>query len=97
MPKKNNKLEKLADLEKIDETSIEGTSVEETLIKETGIDAKPKEKTIPVKKFTKNQIKRAKKFKNYADIITVCIKEDEMLTITQAQKRVEDFLKGKVK
>lgn len=85
MPKKN--------IDKLEETGV-GVGVE------VGVEAvveKSEKAKISVKKFSKNQIKRSNKFKNFADIITVSIKEDEMLTVAEVQKRVDDFLKGKVK
>lgn len=50
-----------------------------------------------VKYYSKSQIIRSKKFRDFTDIISVSIKDDELLSVEQAKKRIDDFLKGKVK
>ena len=48
-------------------------------------------------KFTKSELLTAKILKNRKDILNVLIKDDEKLSIREAQERIEKFMKGKVK
>lgn len=48
-------------------------------------------------KFTKTELLTAKILKNRKDILSVLIKDDEKLSIREAQERIEKFMKGKVK
>jgi len=49
------------------------------------------------KKFTKLELLSAKIFKNRKDILSVLVKDDEKLSISEAQEKIEKFMKGKVK
>lgn len=48
-------------------------------------------------KFTKSELLTAKILKNRKDILSVLIKDDEKLSIREAQEIIEKFMKGKVK
>lgn len=48
-------------------------------------------------KFTKKELLSAKIFKNRKDILSVLVKDDEKLSINEAQEKIEKFMKGKVK
>lgn len=47
-------------------------------------------------KFTKNQVKRSAKFMKYRDIISVCMQDDELISLDELQEKIDKFLKGKV-
>lgn len=49
------------------------------------------------KKFTKEQILASKKYADRADLLSVLIKDNEKCALTEVDKRIEDFKKGKVK
>mgnify|MGYP000801591664 CR=1 FL=1 len=46
--------------------------------------------------FSKEQILKSTAFTNRKDILTVLIKDDEELTLTEVQNRLDKFMKGKV-
>ncbi len=48
-------------------------------------------------KYTKAKLINAKQFANRKDILAVLIKDDEELSIEEATKRIDGFMKGKVK
>ncbi len=48
-------------------------------------------------KYTKAKLINAKQFANRKDILAVLIKDDEELSIEEATKRIDEFMKGKVK
>ena len=47
--------------------------------------------------FTREQLKNSKDFKEYKDLITVLVKLEEKVTKSECKKRIETFLKKKVK
>ena len=48
-------------------------------------------------KFAKEQLKTAKEFAAFRDVIEAVIKEDEKLTKAECKKRIDGFLKKEVK
>lgn len=57
-------------------------------------------KKIEIKKedtFTKNQLIRSKKFKCYRDALNVILNDQKNYTISEVEKSLADFMKGKVK
>lgn len=50
-----------------------------------------------VRTFPKETLLKAKVFANRKDALAVVIKDDEVLSIAEAQSRLDDFLKGEVK
>lgn len=46
--------------------------------------------------FDKDQLVSSKKFMSNKDVLKVLIEDDEKITIEEAQKRIENFMKGKV-
>lgn len=46
--------------------------------------------------FDKDQLVSSKKFMSNKDVLNVLIEDDEKITIEEAQKRIENFMKGKV-
>ncbi len=48
-------------------------------------------------KYTKAKLINAKQFANRKDILAVLVKEDEELSIEEATKRIDVFMKGEVK
>lgn len=48
-------------------------------------------------KFTKEQLKNAKEFIAFRDVIETVVKEDEKLTKAECKKRIDGFLKKEVK
>ena len=46
--------------------------------------------------FDKTQLISSKLFKNEKDILSVVVKDNEQISIDEAQKRIENFKKGKV-
>ena len=47
--------------------------------------------------FNKEQLKNSKSFEKYKDIVTVVIADDEKITKSELQKRIDKFLKKEVK
>ena len=47
--------------------------------------------------FTKEQLKNSKSFEKYKDIVTVVMADDEKITKSELQKRIDKFLKKEVK
>lgn len=47
--------------------------------------------------FSKEQLKNSKSFEKYKDIVTVVIADDEKITKSELQKRIDKFLKKEVK
>lgn len=47
-------------------------------------------------KFSKSQILRSDKFMAYSDIISVCLQDDELISVHDLSARIDSFLKGKV-
>lgn len=52
---------------------------------------------IEEEKFSKENLLQAKKFKNQKDLANVLVKDDETLSFTELQERIDKFMKGKVK
>ena len=48
-------------------------------------------------KFTTEQLKTAKEFAAFRDVIETVVKEDEKLTKSECRKRIDGFLKKEVK
>lgn len=46
--------------------------------------------------FDKTQLISSKLFKNEKDILSVVVKDNEQISVDEAQKRIENFKKGKV-
>lgn len=46
--------------------------------------------------FDKDQLVSSKRFMNNKDVLNVLIEDGEKITIEEAQKRIENFMKGKV-
>jgi len=53
--------------------------------------------TQPALKFTKEQILSAKKYQNRRDILSYLLSDGEMYLIADIDKKIEKFLKEKVK
>lgn len=47
--------------------------------------------------FNKEQLKNSKAFEKYKDIVTVVMTDDEKITKSELQKRIDKFLKKEVK
>lgn len=47
--------------------------------------------------FDKDQLVSSKKFMSNKDVLSVLIEDGEKITIEEAKKRIENFMKGKVK
>lgn len=47
--------------------------------------------------FSKEQLKNSKSFEKYKDIVTVVMANDEKITKSELQKRIDKFLKKEVK
>lgn len=47
--------------------------------------------------FSKEQLISSKLFMKNKDILSVLVKDDEKISIDEAHKRIENFMKGKVK
>lgn len=47
--------------------------------------------------FSKEQLKNSKAFEKYKDIVTVVMTDDEKITKSELQKRIDKFLKKEVK
>ena len=47
--------------------------------------------------FSKEQLKNSKSFEKYKDIVTVVMSDDEKITKSELQKRIDKFLKKEVK
>lgn len=47
--------------------------------------------------FSKEQLKNSKSFEKYKDIVTVVMADDEKITKSELQKRIDKFLKKEVK
>lgn len=47
-------------------------------------------------KFTKSQLIISKKYKHRADVIKICVNDDELLTTNELENRINIFLKGRV-
>ena len=47
--------------------------------------------------FSKEQLKNSKSFEKYKDIVTVVMADDEKITKSELQKRIDKFLKKGVK
>ena len=48
------------------------------------------------KQYTKEQILHAKKYENRKDLLNALLKDGELYTMQQAEKSIEDFMKGQV-
>lgn len=48
------------------------------------------------KQYTKEQILHAKKNENRKDLLNALLKDGELYTMQQAEKSIEDFMKGQV-
>lgn len=48
------------------------------------------------KRYSKNQIMRSSKFYEFRDIIDIIMKDDELLTLNEIQKRIDNYTKRKV-
>lgn len=46
--------------------------------------------------FSKAQFLRSDKFRDFADIVSVCMSNDETISADDLQLRIDDFLKGRV-
>nr|DAW50974.1 MAG TPA: hypothetical protein [Caudoviricetes sp.] len=53
-------------------------------------------KAPPEPAFTKAQLRRAKKYENRRDLITALLQDEEQYTLTQVDKMIQTFMKGKV-
>ena len=53
-------------------------------------------KAPPEPAFTKAQLLRAKKYDNRKDLLMALLQEDEQYTFAQAEKLMQNFLKGTV-
>lgn len=53
-------------------------------------------KAPPEPSFTKTQLLRAKKYENRRDLLMALLREDEQYTFAQAEKLMQNFLKGTV-
>nr|WP_099469460.1 hypothetical protein [Konateibacter massiliensis] len=49
------------------------------------------------KTFTKEQVLNSKKYIHRKDLINILLSDAETCTLTEVDKRIEQFLKGKVK
>lgn len=47
-------------------------------------------------KFSKKQLMSSEQFKNYKDILSVVINDNEELSLKETKERIEKFMKGKV-
>ena len=47
--------------------------------------------------FSKEQLKNSKSFEKYKDIVTVVMANDEKITKSELQKRIDKFLKKEVR
>lgn len=52
------------------------------------------ERSSPV--FSRDQFLRSAKFKQFYDVISVCMSGSELISSTDLQVRIDSFLKGKV-
>ncbi len=69
------------------------------LIQDTDINVNVSKNTkkTSTKKYSKNQILRSSKFADFTDIISISVKDDELLSCDEVQGSIDSFLKGKVK
>ncbi|MGE4214142.1 MAG: hypothetical protein AB7E42_05110 [Anaerotignaceae bacterium] len=58
------------------------------------VDKEPE--TIAESKFTKAQLVNSKKYANRRDLLTAMLKDGESYSHSEADKLIEDFMKGKV-
>lgn len=58
---------------------------------------KTKTEKTAVRKFTKKQLLASKRFSDKKDLINALLSENKMYSIEEADKRITEFLKGKVK
>jgi hypothetical protein len=47
---------------------------------------------VNVNKFTKEQLKKSKKYREYVDILSVVLKEDETYSNKDVEKLINDFM-----
>ena len=59
----------------------------------TGVKTEAKKEAV----FSKEQLIKSKTFAPYRDLLTVIVDDDEKITKQEATKRIESFLKRKVK
>ena len=47
-------------------------------------------------KYSKEELKRAKRFKGREDVVEALVKKGEEITVSEAEKRINKFMKGRV-
>lgn len=48
-------------------------------------------------RFTKEQISESKRFRSKVDLVNTILEDGQQYTISETEKKIEEFLKGKVK
>lgn len=59
--------------------------------------AKPEKKEVKENKFSKEQMLKSEKYKDEKDLINALLKEDNKYSLSDVDKLIDDFMKGKVK
>lgn len=58
---------------------------------------KAEKKEVKENKFSKEQLLKSQKYKNERDLINALLKEDKKYSLSDVDKIIDDFMKGKVK
>lgn len=58
---------------------------------------KLEKKEVNENKFSKEQILKSEKYKDKRDLINALLKEDKRYSLSDVDKLIDDFMKGKVK
>lgn len=58
---------------------------------------KPEKKEVKENKFSKEQMLKSEKYKDERDLINALLKEDNKYSLSDVDKLIDDFMKGKVK
>lgn len=59
--------------------------------------AKLEKKEVKENKFSKEQLLKSQKYKDERDLINALLKEDKKYSLSDVDKIIDDFMKGKVK
>ena len=49
-----------------------------------------------MEKFSKNQFLDSEKFKKYYDVVSVVLEDNKLYTISETEKKINDFIKKEV-
>ena len=58
---------------------------------------KAEKKEVKENKFSKEQLLKSQKYKDERDLINALLKEDKKYSLSDVDKLIDDFMKGKVK